>query len=151
MSTSNSSSDNDTPQEQSESDAEFEQLVRQVLSAADPVPSSVGSLAKLAFGFRDYDVVELEEQPEPALARSAGTSAPSRAINGDSVITWTSEARRLSGTAVNVDSLAVQTRGEITPVPISQAGVFETAQIDGVFRWVVDDLWATPWSSDHLS
>lgn len=125
---------------------EFERLVQQALNSADPVPSSVSTIAKHAYEFRNYEVVESDNEAELAMARSATTDLQHRYSKGDAVLTWASEGEFIKGNAVNVNSLELQTPEDVRPVQIDKFGAFEIPSLDLPFRWIVDKTWATAWS-----
>lgn len=138
-----------------EDDAETAAFLRRARAAilgADPVPSDVTELAKLAFEFRDVRTVDFVDTSELAGVRSGAVAANAlQATSGATTLIWTIENDRLTGIvhSSSVISVSLQTPAENTAVDLDSVnGSFEIAAPTTAYRLLVDDgdQWATPWA-----
>lgn len=127
----------------------FAALARESLALADPPPSDVSELAKLAFQFRDATTIEFDE---PALAgvRSDG-DITLQATRGTTTVIWSIDDEWLTG-VIHADAsmpLSLQTADAAIPIEVAGDGSFEVAAPSSPYRIVVGpetERWATPWS-----
>ena len=127
----------------------FAALARDALALADPPPSDVSELAKLAFQFREVATVAFDE---PALAGvRSDADVTLQATRGSTTVIWTIDGEHLAG-ALHADGptpLTLQTSDTAVAIDVADDGSFEAAAPTTPYRIVVGpdtDRWATPWS-----
>jgi len=144
-----------------EDDAEtqaFLEAARAAMSAADPPPSDVSVLAKLAYELRDVQTVEATHVAELAGVRSTGTGSGSIVSHGDATFMWSVGESQITGLIQGPDTYQVQLETAQGPdhadrpedVEVAPDSSFECRVPNAPFRFVIvnaGERWATPWDS----
>lgn len=139
----------------SELDTELEaffKTARAAVNAADPPPSEVSQLAKLAYEFRSVETYDFHGEPELAGVRSSSEHVTLQASKDDTTVIWTLGPLRISGVihAPSLTQVTLQTTIDSVTISVDAAdGSFEIDAPNGPYRLVIrseSSDWATPWT-----
>ena len=123
--------------------------LRELIRRADPPPPEVAAVAQIAYELRDVAVVG-DDVGELVGVRSVDMGSLHRIANGDSVLAWRVEDRRVVGVVgpATAQMSCVLATSETLDQPIDSSGAFELAQPEGPWRLEVrseGQTWATEW------
>lgn len=131
----------------------FVSAARAALSTADPVPSVVTNLAKIAFQFRGVSTVRGINATELAAVRASSTASIMQATKDDVTVIWCPSANTVTGVVhayVGV-TVTLQTMQSTLPVAVdANNGSFEYDMPTEPHRLLIkgDAIeWATSWST----